>query len=712
MQAPLPPDEPLRLAALERYRILDTPEEREFDEMARLASVLCDAPLAAISFVAAQRQWFKAEVGIGMRETGRDVSICAHAILQDGVFEVSDTWQDARTRDNRLVAGAPGVRFYAGAPLCTLEGCRIGALCVMDRRPRRLTDLQRLALRTLANQVMAQLELRRLLAAQRDSEARALGRERAQRFLLELEDTLRTLVEPDAVMDAVTGRLGRHLGAQRCAYAVVEADGDHLAIAGDHAGHVPGLPARLRLSALGAGTRASLREGRVRTIADVDAEPSLSRAERAGLLRGGIGAAICVPLHRAGRLVAAIGVAQRAPRCWTDEEVALVGDVAARCWETLERLQAEQRAARERRHAELALDAGRMGVWEVDLRTGEHRWGEGTYAIFGVDPSEGPLSAERFESLLLEEDRPRIAAGIARLRERGGAMEIEYRIRRADTGEARWILTRGARLREDPSLLAGVSVDNTSRKLAEHRLLEADARKDEFLAMLAHELRNPLAPLANALHVLRRRGGLDVTDRRMHEMAERQLRQLRRLVDDLLEVGRITRGKIALQREPMDLVQAVRASAESVGESFAARGQRLALLLPPAPVRIVADPARIAQVLENLLNNASKYTQEGGSITVEIRDGTEAVEVRVSDDGIGLEADKIPLLFELFSQIDATIDRSQGGLGIGLAMARRLVALHGGTVAAESAGLGHGSTFSVRLPRGADLAGRAAAAAA
>ncbi len=700
MHAPLPQDEPLRLAALDRYRILDTPEEREFDEVARLASVLCDTPYAAVSFVAAERQWFKAQVGLGLRQTGREVSICAHAILHDGLFEVPDTRLDTRLRGNPLVEERPGVRFYAAAPLRTLEGRPIGTLCVMDLRPRELTEVQRLALRTLAGQVMAQLELRRLLAAQRESEARARARERAHRFLLELEDTLRTLGEPGRVMDAVAARLGRHLGVRRCAYAVVEADEDHLVLAATPDGDGSPSPCRVRLSVLGADALAALRAGRALSIPDVDADPAVDASARAALRAASIGAAICVPLCREGRLVAAFGVVHPAPRRWTGDEIALVGDVAVRCRETLERLQAERRAARERRHAELALDAGRMGVWEIDPGTGEHRWGEGMAAIFGVDPTERTVSAGRFESLLHEEDRAAVAEGFERLRAQGGAMEIEYRIRRADTGETRWVLTRGARLREDPRLLAGVSVDNTSRKLAERRLLEADARKDEFLAMLAHELRNPLAPLANALHVLQRRGSLDGTDRRMLEMAGRQLRQLRRLVDDLLEVGRITRGKIELRRESVDVAAAVRAAAESVGEPFAVRGQRLALMLPPAPSHVFADPARIAQVLENLLNNASKYTPEGGSVVVEVRDEPDTVVIRVRDDGIGLEAAKIPLLFAMFSQIDATIDRSQGGLGIGLAMVRRLVALHGGSVTAESPGLGRGSTFTVRLPRG------------
>jgi signal transduction histidine kinase len=573
---------------------------------------------------------------------------------------------------------------------------------VMDVRRRRLTPPQRLTLQTLANQVMVQLELRHLLVEQRDSELRAREGERTQRFLLALEDTLRQFDEPDQVMQLVATRLGEHLGVNRCAYGVVEPDELHFTVTGDHARGAAPLRGRFGIAALGPRATAAIQVGRPFVVVDADADPTLGPAERA--LFGAIGAkaSVWVPLRRAGRFVAGIAVHQGVARHWQAAEVELLTNVAERCWETLERLHAEHRAARQRQHAELALEAGRMGVWEWDLASGERRWSEGMFAVYGVDPAQGTPSTERFASLIVDEDRERLFGQIELLRRDGGVIEIEFRIRRPDTGELRWILARGAVLRDDESraeLMTGVSLDNTPRKLAEHRLLEADARKDEFLAMLAHELRNPLAPLTNALHLLGRSDSLADRERGVLAMADRQTRQLRRLVDDLLEVSRITRGKIALQCEPMLVGKSVYAAVESVSAELEHRGQRIELALPESPARVLADPARIAQVLENLLNNASKYTPRGGTIRIAVTDGPDEVEVRVTDTGVGIAADKIPFLFELFSQIDTTLDRAQGGLGIGLAMVRQLVVLHGGRVSAESRGLGEGASFVIVLPR-------------
>ncbi len=511
--------------------------------MARLASVLCDTPYAAISFVAADRQWFKAEVGLGLRETGRDVSICAHAILHDGLFEIPDTRLDPRLRGNRIVEDTPGVRFYAAAPLRTLEGRPIGTLCVMDLQPRRLTDVQRLALRTLANQVMAQLELRRLLAAQHESEARALARERVQRFLLELEDTLRTLDEPGPVMDAVAMRLGRHLGAQRCAYAVVEPDQDHLAIAGDDADRVPGLPSRVRLPMLGEGVLAVLRAGSVLAIEGRRHGPAGAggrprRAARAVGGRRGLRAALPGrPAGRAdrGRAARPAMLVRRGPRARRRCRRALPRDARAPAGRAAGRARAPARRARARGGPD-----GRLGDRPPERRAPLGR-------RHGRDLRARPRRADPVGAALRVPAAgrgPRDGRGGHRAAARAGRRDGDRvpdpsrRHRRDALGD-----DPGARLQDDPRVLAGVSVDSTSRKLAEERLLEADARKDEFLAMLAHELRNPLAPLANALHVLGRRGSMDSTDRRMLEMAERQLRQLRRLVDDLLEVGRITRAR-------------------------------------------------------------------------------------------------------------------------------------------------------------------------
>ena len=232
-----------------------------------------------------------------------------------------------------------------------------------------------------------------------------------------------------------------------------------------------------------------------------------------------------------------------------------------------------------------------------------------------------------------------------------------------------------------------------------HALREADRRKDEFLAMLAHELRNPLAPLTNALRVMELGTGLGEREQAMLAMAKRQTGQLRRLVDDLLEVSRISRGKIALRLERVALADAVRQAVESVEHEASTRGHALDVRLPDAPLFVRADPTRLAQILENLLHNACKYTPDGGRIGIAVIDQGERVDLRVTDNGVGIEPDKLSQLFELFQQIDVTLDRAAGGLGIGLAMVRHLVGLHGGQVWAESGGRGQGAAFTVRLAK-------------
>jgi PAS domain S-box-containing protein len=238
------------------------------------------------------------------------------------------------------------------------------------------------------------------------------------------------------------------------------------------------------------------------------------------------------------------------------------------------------------------------------------------------------------------------------------------------------------------------------RRRAEE-LADADRRKDEFLATLAHELRNPLAPIGNALEVLRA-GARPEVQAEVVAMLGRQLRQMVRLVDDLLDVSRITRGKISLREERVDLAAVVNSALETSRPLIDAARQRVIVTLPPVPVCVTGDPTRLAQVVANLLNNAAKYTAEGGRIELAVarEDGTAVVRVR--DEGIGMPAELLPRVFDLFVQADRSIERSRGGLGIGLTLVKSLVEMHGGTVEAKSAGPGHGSEFIVRLPAAAD----------
>jgi PAS domain S-box-containing protein len=251
-----------------------------------------------------------------------------------------------------------------------------------------------------------------------------------------------------------------------------------------------------------------------------------------------------------------------------------------------------------------------------------------------------------------------------------------------------------------PALVGGMAIDVTDRLRIEEALREADRRKDEFLAVLAHELRNPLAPIRNAVHMLKLTGSADPDAGRVREMIERQVAHLARLVDDLLDVSRISRGKVLLRREPLDLAAVVRAAVEDHRLLLEATGLTVEADLPARPLGVEGDRTRLAQVVGNLLQNANKFTDPGGRVTVRLaaEPGGAAAVLTVRDTGIGLGPDVLARLFEPFSQADRSLDRSRGGLGLGLALVKGLVELHGGSVAASSPGPGAGSEFTVRLP--------------
>jgi PAS domain S-box-containing protein len=249
-----------------------------------------------------------------------------------------------------------------------------------------------------------------------------------------------------------------------------------------------------------------------------------------------------------------------------------------------------------------------------------------------------------------------------------------------------------------PATVVLVFHDISAVKEVTAELRAADRRKDEFLAMLAHELRNPLAPIANAIAVLRlpklESNRLDWA----RDVIDRQVRHLSRLVDDLLDVSRITRGKVRLRKEPVELRSIIARAVETSKPLIASRRHELTVTLAEEPARLEADPLRLAQVFGNLLNNAAKYTEEGGQIWLTVERQPDEVLVHVRDTGIGISPEMLPRVFDLFTQADKSLDRAQGGLGIGLTLVQRLVELHGGKVEAHSEGLGQGSEFVVRLP--------------
>ncbi len=360
-----------------------------------------------------------------------------------------------------------------------------------------------------------------------------------------------------------------------------------------------------------------------------------------------------------------------------------------------------QRALRESEEKFRTItDAMPQMVWSCRA-DGQNDYSNRRWADFtGMSNTE--LLGARWVSVIHPDDLPTLQALWAGSLASGTLFELEHRLRH-HSGEYRWVLNRALPVRDEAGRIIrwmGTVTDMHDQKLAAEELKAANARKDEFLAMLAHELRNPLAPISTAAGLLK---GVYASDpgavRRTSEIIARQVDHMVHLVDDLLDVSRVTRGMIELKRERIDLRQVVGAALEQVQPLLDMKRHRLRTELPDTRVLVEGDAKRLIQVIANLVNNAGKYTPDEGSVLVAVRiQGGEAV-LAVRDDGIGIAPELLPDVFGLFTQARRTPDRAQGGLGLGLALVKNLVELHGGTVSADSAGPGHGSTFSVTLPR-------------
>jgi PAS domain S-box-containing protein len=360
-----------------------------------------------------------------------------------------------------------------------------------------------------------------------------------------------------------------------------------------------------------------------------------------------------------------------------------------------------ERAERAVRYSEERLQQGlvaaRMAVWERDPHSGQVSFSANLQSVFG---KQWQNTAELLK-LVHPDDRDAVRDATDQAIRAGGEYRVTPRIRRADDGRLAWLDVRGRLgLGADgrSTVVHAVAIDITERKRAEEALQLADRRKDEFLAMLAHELRNPLAPISSAADMLRLAYAGEPRVKQISDIIARQVAHMRHLVNDLLDVSRVTRGLVTVARRPLDLRRVVGEAAEQVRPLVDARHHVLDLSLGDTPVMVDGDHTRLVQVVANLLNNAAKYTPEGGRIEVELEAADGQAFLAVRDNGSGIGPDLLPVVFDLFTQGSRTLDRAQGGLGLGLALVRKLVELHGGHVDATSAGLGHGSTFTVTLP--------------
>jgi PAS domain S-box-containing protein len=526
---------------------------------------------------------------------------------------------------------------------------------------------------------------------------RRVASERRAAFELTVSDALRPLASSEEVIATASALLGGELHADRVVYAEMnEATGRF---------SVPRWWARdgrkwtqpsFSLDEFGPAVGAALRAGDVVRIHDT-ARDVRTMGYRSAYIADRIGALLVVPLVKSGRLTACLGIDCLLARHWSDDDLQLARDVAERTWAAAEtaRAQAALRAERDRSRNIFDTIAEGFAVFDADWNIVEMNAEGLRLCRVRAEETIGRSHWEVFPHTV-DMELGRMYREVMRTRVASAAIYSHP----FPDGQRIWTEVRAYPMQDGS--IASFFRDITDRKLAEEKLVEADRRKDEFLAMLAHELRNPLAPISAAAELLRIGTLGEERVRQSSNIIGRQVRHMTRLVDDLLDVSRVTRGLITLERAEIGMRGVVQEAVEQVRPAIEARRQRLSVHLPPSWALVEGDKARLVQVVANVLGNATKYTPEGREIDLraEVRgDGAKgALVISVRDEGIGMDRELSARVFDLFTQGERSSDRSQGGLGLGLALVRNLVELHGGMVGCSSPGPGKGSTFVITLP--------------
>jgi len=362
---------------------------------------------------------------------------------------------------------------------------------------------------------------------------------------------------------------------------------------------------------------------------------------------------------------------------------------------------AEAALADSRDRLRAALDASGTGTFRWDIDSNNLDWDGNLDRLFGLQPGATVRSLPDFLRFVHPDDRQRVVDACARCATINADFDEEFRVVWPD-GTVRWLFDKGRVFvaADGTRYMSGACVDITDRRNKEDALRAADRQKDEFLGMLAHEIRNPLAPMMYSASILERRIQ-DPTLKRPLEVITRQATRMIRIVDDLLDVSRVTQGKISLQRSRVCVGTLLRQCVEATQALFAARRHTVTVRALDPTLVVIGDEVRLAQIIENLLINAAKYTPDGGRIELSGEPAGGMVSIAVTDTGIGIAPEMLERVFDLFAQADTSLDRAEGGLGIGLTLVDRLTRMHGGHASVSSAGLGLGSTFTVTLPRAA-----------
>ncbi|WP_162241332.1 MULTISPECIES: response regulator [unclassified Methylobacterium] len=708
--------DPNRLDALREYNILDTPPEKGFDDIVDLARLTCAAPVALVSLVAGDRQWFKAKSGFTSCETPLNQSVCAHVLGEPDLLVIPDLTKDPRTRENPLVTGEPYLRFYAGAPLEAVGGERLGSLCVIDMEPRLngLTDIQAAALRALAGQVMSQMELRRSVAERE----RILS---GQTALIDQQNALiaaqaavtQAAGDRDVILDALVE--GVMAAIPQAEGAVIELrEGDDLVYRSARGALHPHVGLRVPID--GSLSGHCLTTAKAVLCPDLLVDPRVRRD-----LVGALGArsAVCVPVLRAGEAVGVLKLQSSQLDAFTglDLHVATLfaGTIPAGLAEAGE---AEARRGMRAGEATLrtVMETLPVGVLIAEAPSGRivgHN--ARAVAILGdsavAGPSiNGPAPWNGFHADGRQVDPEEWPLDrVARGGEPRADLEVEYQ---GFDGTRSWVGFSAAQMLDADGRRAGAVVvvtDIDERKRGELQLAsakeaaeEANRAKSEFLANMSHELRTPLSAVIGYSEMLQEEmedGGHEALLPDMRKI-EANARHLLGLINDVLDLSKIEAERMETYVEDFAVGTVIRDVTSTVESLVSAKDNILTLDLSDDLGEARSDVTKLRQCLINLLSNAAKFT-EGGQITLRAargeRDGVDWLTFQVSDTGIGMSSDQQARLFERFTQADASTTRKFGGTGLGLSITRAFASMLGGDIAVDSEE-GRGTSFTISVP--------------
>ncbi len=669
-------NEEKRLEALKSYNILDTDTEKDFDDLTALAAAICETPISLISFVDLDRQWFKSHHGLDARQTDRCHSFCSHAIQDpEQLMQVEDAQRDIRFQDNPLVTGSPDIRFYAGMPLLDEDGYALGSLCVIDQKPKILSEAQQKALKIVARQVIDKLLLRRnnrkLMIANNDLTE-------SNRKLKAAEESLRNAVsdlrESKDKIQNILDIVGEGISITDSEGLITYTNGRNQEIFQMDEQSMLGLsitapvwhnrkPDGSRLHCDEHPVTLALKTGKpvldfVILIIDQNGHPKYLRMNAMPIKDG------------SGKVDGAIGS---------------FADIT-------ESYLLQERLKESENSLKSAISSANLGTWQMNIDSAVLEASGRMKELYGFYPDE-PMSFEAAVAQIPESHRQEVIAIMNASNTKDERYEFEYPVTGYHDKKLRWLRTTVQTFKNPGdtavSYLSGTIADITERKLDEQR-------RTDFIGMVSHELRNPLTAINLYIQLLSRSakssGDTGLEDK--ISKIDSQVKRMESLINGFLDAARMGEGKIQLEKSKFDIADLIRMAQE---ECQATINSHRVNFEPLELMHVEADRSKVEQVLTNFINNAVKYSPANTDINVTCHRKDGHVHIYVQDNGMGIPAKDQPYIFDRFYRVESDAMKNKKGFGMGLYICKEIIERHNGQIGVSSTE-GDGSTFWFTLP--------------